>query len=143
MGRERGITCNKGSQPELSRGCCNYVVCTLTIRLSWCPSSFLLADETVAVIINSKKISPVHLSRNCQVHRCDSDKLIISLEYVSSVFKGSKEARIFWEVWEDSQSGDQQQHVIRWFTGEALGSRQQVIVHSRNRRGLCHTETSF
>lgn len=54
--------------------------------------------------------------------------LSVTLENVSSVFlTGSKEARIFWEVWEDSQSGDQQQHIIRWFTGEA-------IVHSRIRR---------
>ncbi len=48
-------------------------------------------------------------------------------KFVFCVLTGSKEARIFWEVWEDSQSSDQQQHIICWFTGEA-------IVHSRIRR---------
>lgn len=33
---------------------------------------------------------------------------------------GFKEARVFWEVWEDSQSGHQQQHIIRRLTGEGL-----------------------
>lgn len=34
--------------------------------------------------------------------------------------EGFKEARIFWEVREDSQSSDQQQYIICWFTGEAF-----------------------
>lgn len=37
---------------------------------------------------------------------------------------GSKEARIFWEVWEDSQSGNQQQHIVRWVTGEQTAAHR-------------------
>lgn len=45
---------------------------------------------------------------------------------VFCVLTGSKEARIFWEVREDSQSSDQQQHVVRRFTGKSLHGKQQT-----------------
>lgn len=46
------------------------------------------------------------------------DIFCLNQNLLSFVFQGFKEARIFWEVWEDPQSGYQQQHIIRWLAGE-------------------------
>lgn len=37
--------------------------------------------------------------------------------------QGSKEVRIFWKVWEDSQGCNQQQHILCWFTGDLTAQK--------------------